>query len=102
MFFTKGKDYLLVVNTNDPDDGSILRDEMGDEESAHPFMHTLPKEWDEDMEDATNTVHPAVSDSEPTSTYGNITSRYIPAYIITSRWQDIRMTSRNKDYFITV
>lgn len=77
MFFAKGKDFLLMVNTNDPDDGSILRDEI----SAHPFMHTLPKEWAEDMEDETTPVHPAVSDVEPTLTYGNITSRYIPALI---------------------
>ncbi|XP_057179413.1 collagen alpha-1(VII) chain isoform X2 [Triplophysa rosa] len=30
-------------------------------------------EWAEDMEDETTPVHPAVSDSEPTLTYGNIT-----------------------------
>ncbi|XP_065145752.1 uncharacterized protein col7a1l isoform X1 [Paramisgurnus dabryanus] len=59
-----GKNYLLLVNTNDPDEGSILRDERVAEESPHPLMQTLSKVWAEDME---------VSDSEPTLTYGNIT-----------------------------
>lgn len=79
MFLTIAKDYLLMVNTNDPDDGSILRDEIADEESARPFMPTFPKQWAEDMEDEITPVHPAVSKSEPTLTYGNITSGYIPA-----------------------
>ncbi len=75
---TKGKEILLMVNTNDPDDGSILRDERRTD-SASPFLLNHPKVWDEESEDETTAVHPAVSESEPTLAYGNVTSRYIPA-----------------------
>lgn len=78
IFLTKGKEILLMVNTNDPDDGSILREERRTD-SASPFLLTHPKVWDEESEDETTTVHPAVSESEPTLAYGNVTSRYIPA-----------------------
>ncbi|XP_026092718.1 collagen alpha-1(VII) chain-like isoform X1 [Carassius auratus] len=69
-----GKDILLMVNTNDPDDGSILKEERRTDSSS-PFLLTHPKVWDEESEDETTTVHPAVSDSEPTLAYGNVTSR---------------------------
>ncbi len=75
---TKGKEILLMVSTDDPDDGSILRDERRTD-SASPFLLNHPKVWDEESEDETTAVHPAVSESEPTLAYGNITSRYIPA-----------------------
>lgn len=78
MFSTKGKEILLMVNTNDPDDGSILREEKR-LDSASRFLLTRPKVWDEEVEDETTTVYPAVSKSEPTLAYGNVTSRYIPA-----------------------
>lgn len=67
-----------MVNTNDPDDGSILREDRRTD-SASRFLPTHPKVWDEEMEDETTTVRPAVSESEPTLAYGNVTSRYIPA-----------------------
>ncbi|KAK7149691.1 hypothetical protein R3I94_009105 [Phoxinus phoxinus] len=71
-FLTKGKEILLMVNTNDPDDGSILRED-GRADSASRFLLTRPKVWDEEVEDGTTTVRPAVSESEPTLAYGNIT-----------------------------
>lgn len=77
-FLTKGKEILLMVNTNDPDDGSILRED-GRADPASRFLLAHPKVWDEEVEDETTTVRPAVSESEPTLAYGNITSRYIPA-----------------------
>ncbi|XP_043093463.1 collagen alpha-1(VII) chain isoform X4 [Puntigrus tetrazona] len=67
-----GKEILLMVNTNDPDDGSILREERRTD-SAAPFLLAHPKVWDEESEDETTTVHPAVSESEPTLAYGNVT-----------------------------
>lgn len=85
MFLSKGKKILLMVNTNDPDDESILREDKR-MDSASPFFLTNPKVWDEESENETTTVHPAVSGSEPTLAYGNVTSRYIPAlnqYVMT-------------------
>ncbi|TRY60262.1 hypothetical protein DNTS_004245 [Danionella cerebrum] len=67
-----GTEILLMVNTNDPDDGSILREEKR-RDSA-----TQPKEWDEEVEDETTTVHPAVSEPRPTGTYGNAKAAPVP------------------------
>lgn len=57
----QGKDYLLIVNTNDPDEGSILREEEEEEGD------------EEERERATGA--PSVSDAEGTLEHDNGTSK---------------------------